>query len=147
MYSMLVPYLYILLNRNIYLWQTTSIYDKRDDFNFTIVHFSLSCSDIPLLFTCGEYVSQLIRYARTCSVHDPFLSRVKLLTSMLLLHGYKQSHLKATFSNFYGRYNNLHVVRPYSLPLSQMLSDLFQNQCEAVFIHWFWQGFCSVYPI
>ena len=106
-----------------------SIYDKRDDFNFSIVHFPHSCSDIPLLFTLGEHVSQLIRYAGACSVHDPFLSRVKLLTSMFLLHGYKQSHLKATFSNFYGRYNNLHVGCPYSRSLSQMLSDLFQNQC------------------
>ena len=97
--------------------------DKRDDFNFSIVHFPHSCSDIPSLFPCGEYVSQLIRYANACFVHDPFLSRGKLLTSMLLLQGYKQSHLKATFPNFYGRINDL------SLSLSQRLSDLFQKHC------------------
>ena len=37
---------------------------------------------------------------------------------------------------FYGRYNDL--VCPYDLSLSQVLYDMFQDNCKAVFIHWFW---------
>jgi hypothetical protein len=43
------------------------LYDKRDDFSFTIVNFTYICSDIPLSPAYGVYLSQRIRYARACS--------------------------------------------------------------------------------
>jgi hypothetical protein len=36
---------------------TTSLYDKRDDFNFTIVNFPFLCSSIPLSPVYGMYIS------------------------------------------------------------------------------------------
>ena len=45
---------------------TTWLYDKRDDFNFPIVNFPFLSSNIPSAPAYSVYVSQLIRYARTC---------------------------------------------------------------------------------
>jgi hypothetical protein len=44
----------------------TSLYDKRDDFDFAIVNFPFLCSNIPFSPAYGVYVSKLIRYARAC---------------------------------------------------------------------------------
>jgi hypothetical protein len=41
---------------------STKIYDKRDDFNFKIIHFPNMCSNIPASPAYGVYISQLIRY-------------------------------------------------------------------------------------
>jgi hypothetical protein len=43
---------------------TIKPYDKRDDFNFSIVNFSYLYSNIPASPAYGVYISQLIRYAR-----------------------------------------------------------------------------------
>jgi hypothetical protein len=53
-------YLDILLNIDSNGRLTTSLYDKRDDFDFAIVNFPFLCSNIPLSPTYGVYVSQLI---------------------------------------------------------------------------------------
>ena len=36
----------------------TKLYDKRDDFNFSIVNFPFICSNIPAALACGVYISQ-----------------------------------------------------------------------------------------
>jgi hypothetical protein len=51
----------------------TPIYDKLDDFNFSIVNFPYLCNNSPSSPVYCVYISQLIRYARACSTHDPFL--------------------------------------------------------------------------
>ena len=43
---------------------TTTLYDKRDDFDFAIVNFPFLCSNVPLSLAYGMYVSQLIRCER-----------------------------------------------------------------------------------
>ena len=45
----------------------TSLYDKRDDFNFHISNFSFLSSDIPSSPAWGVFISQFIRYARAYS--------------------------------------------------------------------------------
>ena len=84
-------YLDVLLNIDADGKLTTQLYDKRDDFSFTIVNFPYICSNIPLSPACGVYISQLIRYARACSTYDQFLSRSRLLTDKLMLQGHLQS--------------------------------------------------------
>jgi hypothetical protein len=59
-------YLDILLNIDPNGRFTTTLYDKRDGFDFATVNFPLICSDIPLSSAYGVYFSQLIRYARAC---------------------------------------------------------------------------------
>ena len=53
------------------------IYDKRDDFDFDIVNFPFLDDDVTLRPSYGEYISQLIRFARVCSHVEDFNARNK----------------------------------------------------------------------
>ena len=98
----------------------TSIYDKRDDFNFHITNFPFLSSFIP---SSPAYVliPQLIRYARACFSYECFILRVRRLSSMLFKQGYVK-RLKSSFRKFYGRYGDL--IQQYEPSLSQMLDDI-----------------------
>jgi hypothetical protein len=61
---------------------TTSLYDKRDDFDFAIVNFPSLCSNIPLSPAYDVYISQLIRYTRACFAYEDFSKRGNLLTKI-----------------------------------------------------------------
>jgi hypothetical protein len=74
----------ILLKLDINGKLTTLLYDKRDDFNFSIVNFPFLCSNIPILPACGVYISKLIRYARACSKCHQFFIQGSLLTKQLV---------------------------------------------------------------
>jgi hypothetical protein len=50
----------------------TTLYAKKDDFNFLIVNFPFICSNIPAY---GVYISQMIRYSRACGSYQDFLDR------------------------------------------------------------------------
>ena len=45
----------------------SSVYDKRDDFGFSIVNFPLFSGDVPRLPSYVVYISQLVRSARCCT--------------------------------------------------------------------------------
>ena len=45
----------------------TSVYDKRDDFGFSIVNFPCLSDGVPRLPSYGIYISQLVRFARCCT--------------------------------------------------------------------------------
>ena len=66
----------------------TSIYDKRDDFNFHITNFPFLSSNIPSSPAYGVFISQLIRYSRACSSYECFILRAGRLSSKLLKQGY-----------------------------------------------------------
>ena len=53
----------------------TTLYDKRDPFNFPIVNFPFMCSNIAAAPTYGVYLSQTIRYSRACGSYQHFLDR------------------------------------------------------------------------
>ena len=100
----------------------TSIYDKRDDFNFHITNFPFLSSNIPSSPAYGVFISQLIRYARACSSYECFILRGRRLSSKLLKQGYLVERLKSSFRKFYGRYGDL--VEQYGVTLSRMLNDI-----------------------
>jgi hypothetical protein len=79
-------YLDILLNIDSNGRLTTSLYDRRDDFDFVIVIFPFLFSNIPLSPAYGVYISQLIRNARAYYAYEDFSKRGKLLTKKLMLH-------------------------------------------------------------
>ena len=56
---------------------STKIYNKHDDFDFEIVTFPFLDGDVPRSTSYGVYISQLIRFARSCSL---------LLTSTLAIN-------------------------------------------------------------
>ena len=67
----------------------TSIYDKRDDFGFSIVNFPWLSGDVPRLPSCGIYISQLVRFAMCCTSILDFHSKNLQITSKLLTQGYR----------------------------------------------------------
>ena len=94
----------------------TSLYDKRDDLNFHRTNFPFLSSNIPSSPAYGVYISQLIRYARTCSSYECFILREVRLSNKLLGQGYVKERLNSSLSKFYGRYgilpNNMRSPSP-----------------------------------
>ena len=67
------------------------LYDKRDDFDFNIVHFPFLDGDVPRRPSYDVYISRLIRFARAFSHVNDFNNRNKFLTAKLLKQGYRLS--------------------------------------------------------
>ena len=103
----------------------TSLYDKRDDFNFHISNFPFLSSNIPSSPAYGVFISQLIRYARACSSYECFILRAMRLSNKLLGQGYVKERLKSSLRKFYGRYGDL--TKQYEVPLSRMLHDILDD--------------------
>jgi hypothetical protein len=85
----------------------SKLYDKRDDFNFPIVNFPFICSNIPAVPAYRVYISQFIRYSRTCGSYQDFMDRGLLLTRKLLRQGFLAIILKSSLRKFYGRHHVL----------------------------------------
>ena len=103
----------------------TSLYDKRDDFNFHITNFPFLSSNIPSSPAYGVFISQPIRYARTCSSHECFILRAVRLSNKLLGQGYIKERLKSSLRKSYGRYGDL--TKQYYVLLSRMLNDILDD--------------------
>ena len=80
---------------------STTLYDKRDDFDFRIVNFPYICSNILESPPYGVYISQLIRYVRTCSSYGDVIDKGRLLTKNLVDQGYTLEKLKIYFRKFH----------------------------------------------
>ena len=104
---------------------STKIYDKRDDFNFDIVHFPFLDGDVPQRPSYGVYISQLIRFARASSHVTDISNRDKFLTANLLKQGYRHHKLHRAFSKFYRRHFEL--IEKYNVSLKK-------NLCNKVFV-------------
>ena len=103
----------------------TSLYDKRDDFNFHITNFPFLSSNIPSSPAYCVFISQLIRYARACSSYECFILRAMRLSNKLLGQGYVKERLKSSLRKFYGRYGDF--TKQYVAPLSRMLHDILDD--------------------
>ena len=77
---------------------STKICDKPYDFDFEIVNFPFLYSDVPRSVSYRDFLSQLIRIARSSSLVTDFNTRNKLLTQKLLKQGYWHHKLHKTFS-------------------------------------------------
>ena len=94
----------------------TKIYDKRER---DIVNFPFLDDDVPRSASYGDYISQLIRFARVSSHVDDFNTRNKILTAKLLRHGYRYHKLRKPFSKFYRRHFD--IVSKYNVGLKTLL--------------------------
>ena len=116
-------YLDLYLNYDAHERLHLKLYDKRDDFNFSIVNFPFLCSNIPASPAYGVFISQLIRYGRACSHYGNFIQRSKLLTNKLLTQGYCKPRLIKALKKFYGRHHN--IVDKYDVSISKITMDIF----------------------
>ena len=83
---------------------SSKIYDKQ-----MIVDFPFLDGDVPRSPSYGVYISQLIRFARVCSIVDDFNRRNLFLTAKLLKQGYRYHKIRKAFSKFYHRHSELIV--------------------------------------
>ena len=103
----------------------TSLYDKRDDFNFHSINLPFLSSNIPSSPAYSVFISQLIWYFRACSSHVRFIRRALRLASKLFGQGYVMERLKSSLRKFYGRYWDL--IKHYEVSLSQMLHAILRH--------------------
>ncbi|KAK3091194.1 hypothetical protein FSP39_017861 [Pinctada imbricata] len=115
-------YLDIMLSYDTDGHMNTSLYDKRDDFNFSITNFPFLSSNIPSSPAYGVFISQLIRYARASTKYTDFVLRARRLSDKLLSQGYVCDRLTSSLRKFYGRYGELVIL--YDVPLSRMVDDI-----------------------
>jgi len=109
------------------IWSlTTKLYDKRNDFNFPIVkiNYPFLDSNIPSSAAYGVYMSQLIRYSRTCNSYRDFLHRSVLLIKKLLSQGFIETRLISTLKRGFGRYH--HLTLPYRVSVTTMANDIYR---------------------
>ena len=90
----------------------TKIYDKRDDFGFEIVNFPWLDGDVPRCPSYGIYISQLVRFGRSCSSVVDFNYRNLSITNRLITQGFRYHKLRKAFCKFYNKYPDL--IRKYN---------------------------------
>ena len=92
------------------------VYDKRDDYKFEIVNYPRLSGNIPLKAAYGVFSSQIIRYARICSLEQELAISIRTLVGKLVKKGYKLDGLKFSAKTCFKRHpwilNNIRI-RPY----------------------------------
>ena len=73
----------------------SNLYDKRDDFTFTIVIFPSTNCNILASTMSADYITQLVRYSSSCAQYSDFLDRIQLLMQKLLKRGHIAPMLSA----------------------------------------------------
>ena len=99
----------ISINRNKTI--TTKIYDKRDDFNFTINNFPNLSGNIHNARSHGIVISQLIRYCKVCMESKDFITRIKTMMEKLVSQYFDLTLLRKKFCTFYDKY--YHLIEKY----------------------------------
>ena len=56
---------------------SSSVYHKVDDFSFPVVLYTFQGSNAPIKMGYNVFSSQLVRFARICSVKDDFVERAE----------------------------------------------------------------------
>jgi len=105
------------------LFIDTSIYDKRDDFNFRINNFPNLSGNIHEGRSYGIIISQMIRYSKVCKyVHD-FYTRTKTMINKLCTQFFCSDILKKKCSLFFDKY--YHLIRKYNCTKKHMIHHIF----------------------
>lgn len=79
---------------------TTSIFDKRDAFDFPIINFPTLTGNIPNRSSYGVFIGELVRYSRGCTYYKDFEDRAAGLITKLLRQAFTVRGLKAAFFKF-----------------------------------------------
>ena len=79
---------------------STSIYDKRDTYDFPIVNFPTLTGNVPNKSSYGVFTCELVRYARACTYYEDFKLRTLRLVTKLRKQFFKPNLLRRTWINF-----------------------------------------------
>jgi hypothetical protein len=78
----------------------TSIFDKRDAFDFKVINFPTLTGNIPIKSSYGVFICEAVRYARACTYFEDFKTRILILVRKLKTQFFKVKLLKDTYLNF-----------------------------------------------
>ena len=95
-----VPFLDLLIKIEESRHISTSIYDKRDSFDFPIVNFPVLTGNIPCKSSYGVFVGELVRYARVCTYLGDFKHRITILVKKLKKQHFQDRTLRKTWLSF-----------------------------------------------
>ena len=112
--------------RNKQIKQKSYLSAKR---SISLHHCSIRCTLTPN-FLFGFKLCYVSIYLKNNQARTPPVRWSARTHPLPLLRSFQQSRLKAAFRKFYGQYNDL--VCPYNLPFSQMLYDMFKDNCLVV---------------
>lgn len=101
----------------------TKLYDKRDDFKFTINNYPNLSGNIHAKRTHDIIISQLLRYSRVCKYAEDFISTSKTLLQKLLTQFFNRKTLIEKFSMFYTKY--YHLLEKYNCSKKYFITRLF----------------------
>lgn len=79
---------------------STTIYDKRDAFGFTVVSLPDLAGNVPKSSSYGVYIGELVRYARGCTYFDTFKARTNSLMNKLTNQSFSRKRLISAFKRF-----------------------------------------------
>ena len=79
---------------------STSMFDKRDAFNFPVVNFPTLTGNIPNRSSYGVFIGELVRYSRACTYYEDFEDRATMLITKLLRQAFTARGLRASFFKF-----------------------------------------------
>jgi len=82
-----------------------TIFDKREEFKFSIINFPHITSNVPKQLFKAIYISQLFRLSHLNSRRDLFLNRSKILIEKLRFRGYNKKFLEKTYNSFISNHN------------------------------------------
>jgi hypothetical protein len=101
----------------------TSLYDKRNDFNFQINNYPNLSGNIHFKRSHGIVISQLIRYSKICVNFNDFVVNSRNLINKLRKQFFDEILLKKKISMFYNKY--YHFVEKYDTSLKKLINLLF----------------------
>ena len=81
----------------------TSLYDKRDNFPFSIVRMPYKCSNIPSNIFYSSIGAEILRIGRACSSTEAFLLSAQKLIKRMIKQGAKYSRVKKTLVKIFAR--------------------------------------------
>ena len=102
----------------------TSLYDKRDDFPFTVVNFPDLSGNIPQDSSYGVFIAQTLRYARACAMYNDFMLRAHRLRAQLVNQNFKHKSLIQKLKRWMNTSDKAKVLLRYGHSFQQILSDL-----------------------
>jgi hypothetical protein len=103
----------------------TTLYDKRDNFDFVINNFPNLSGNIHTKNSHNIVISQLLRYSKVCSDVDSFVDKSKLLIHKLLNQYFDKELLIDKFSKFYDKY--YHLIQHYNNTRLKLIQSIFYS--------------------
>ena len=101
----------------------TSIYDKKDAFNFKVNSFPNLSGNVHYAHSHGIIISQLLRYCKACLQVEDFIFRSRIMVTKLKNQYFNIKLLKHKFSHFYDKY--YHMIQKYNVSKNKAIKMIF----------------------